>query len=148
MKRAIAAIPLTGTDITGEIPEPGIVRGVAFVPSDKRVQLPGRPPDMSVVWVEVDPTAEKRTRRFFMTPNGMQVDEADHERAEYCGSAVSPVTGVIVHVFEIIDRHEEAARMMLTPRVWVKPDEITKRHIEAPSLMSPLQRPKLDDEAT
>jgi hypothetical protein len=75
MKHAIVAVALTDREVSADVPAPGQVCGVYFVPNPAKVKAPNAPPDMPVLFVDVDLDAPKRSRRFIVLRNGEQVDD-------------------------------------------------------------------------
>jgi hypothetical protein len=144
MKHAVLPIALTDREVSGEIPLPGTICCVAFVPNPSPVKAPGVPPDMPVIFVDCDLDAPKRTRRFVVLRNGEQIDDTSdrpvvdgeggamvrRERAEYCGTAVSAHTGLCIHVFEMVDVADEALRLTFGQPHAAAPPGIIRRLLQ------------------
>jgi hypothetical protein len=104
MRLTIAAVPVVIGSFTLPLPDPGVVRHIAFEQRPTLVMTKGRPEfeDVPVLFIEMCPSATKRTRRFVVIEHGKVVDVGDDERAVWRGTGISG-KGMVTHVFEIED---------------------------------------------
>ena len=103
---AIQQIGLPGMQaVAMDIAEPGIVRHVAIGTQQRAIALHGKPDktERVVLFVEVEPGAATRRRRFALVMPGTIVNLRESQRHEFCGVAINPATGTVIYVYEIIE---------------------------------------------
>lgn len=102
MKLGITAVPVVLGRFTLPLPEPGIVRHVAFEKKQTLVMQRGQPSfeEVPVLFVEVSPGAPVRVRKFEVMPQGKAFEVDDGEIATWRATNISG-QGKVVHVFEI-----------------------------------------------
>lgn len=128
MTLAIQHIPLPEREqSTVQIREPGIIRHVAIGGQEAKIARPDGSRDYResvVLFAEIDPTAPLRLRSFVILQPGQTFDAVEGVRLVWCGVGISPNTGAIAYVYEVV-RAESPVGESVEPVETAEPVEPT-----------------------
>lgn len=105
MKIGIAGVPISPGEFSLQLRRPGRVCAVGFRVDKRLVMTAGEPEfeERPVMFVEADPDGPLRNRKFALVPTDAPFAVKEGYKASWVATGMSSNTGVVMHLFEIVE---------------------------------------------